>query len=181
MNQTPKYEIPTEMRDFAEKSVTQARKALDGFMGAAQKAVDTLEGSSTNMHASTTTATRKTLNFAEQNFAAAFEHAERLVRAKDMQDAIAIQTEFARTQFAAMQTQVKELGEIAQTAARTATNQATSAATEAAAATRSATEQATQMATQAANQAGSAVKDAVQNATAAAQPNSQNTAPGVKR
>ena len=28
------YEIPSELRDFAEKSVEQARKAIDGFMGA---------------------------------------------------------------------------------------------------------------------------------------------------
>ena len=28
-NTTPNYEIPTEMRDFAEKSVEQARKALE--------------------------------------------------------------------------------------------------------------------------------------------------------
>jgi hypothetical protein len=33
----PNYEVPAEMRDFAEKSVEQARKAIDGFMGAARK------------------------------------------------------------------------------------------------------------------------------------------------
>jgi len=33
------YEIPTEMRDFAEKSVDQARKPFDGFLGAAHKAI----------------------------------------------------------------------------------------------------------------------------------------------
>ena len=38
MSQLP-YEIPAEMRDFAEKSVEQARKAVEGFFGAAQKAV----------------------------------------------------------------------------------------------------------------------------------------------
>src|SRR6188472_3119988 len=37
MANTPNYEIPGEMRDFAEKSVEQARKAIDGFMGAVQK------------------------------------------------------------------------------------------------------------------------------------------------
>ena len=40
MAKTPiSYEIPTEMRDFAEKSVEQAKKAFDGFVGAAGKAV----------------------------------------------------------------------------------------------------------------------------------------------
>src|SRR5215211_614419 len=39
------YEIPAEMRDFAEKSVDQAKKAFDGFMTAAYKAAGTMEGS----------------------------------------------------------------------------------------------------------------------------------------
>ena len=51
-NTTPNYEIPTEMRDFAEKSVEQARKAIDGFMSAAQKTVDTFEGSANTVQAS---------------------------------------------------------------------------------------------------------------------------------
>jgi hypothetical protein len=33
------------MREFAEKSVEQARKAFDGFIGAAKKAVDNAHGS----------------------------------------------------------------------------------------------------------------------------------------
>ncbi len=33
------YEIPQEMREFADKSVEQARKAFDGFVGAAQRTV----------------------------------------------------------------------------------------------------------------------------------------------
>jgi phasin len=141
-NQSMNYEIPPEMRDFAEKSVDQARKALDGFLGAAHKAVETLEGSTSSLQANATEATRKTLSYAEQNIAAAFEHAQRLVRARDMQEALSIQTEFARNQFAAMQTQLKDLGELAQSAARSATSQATSAATQAASSMRSATEDA---------------------------------------
>ncbi|WP_299567903.1 phasin [Enterovirga sp.] len=138
-----KYEVPVEMRDFAEKSVDQARKAFDGFLGAAHKAVDTFEGSRTSMQTSASDATRKTLSYAEQNISAAFDHAQRLVRATDIQEAMKLQAEFARTQFAAMQVQMKELGEIAQTAARSATAQAQAAATDAAAATRSAADKAT--------------------------------------
>ena len=32
MSTPPNYEVPTEMRDFAEKSVDQARKAFDSFV-----------------------------------------------------------------------------------------------------------------------------------------------------
>lgn len=142
MDKNVKYEIPTEMRDFAEKSVDQARKAFDGFLTAANKAVDTVQGSTSTMQSTASDATRKTLSYAEQNIAAAFDHAQKLVRAADFQEAMHIQTEFAKAQFASMQAQMKDLGELAQSAARTASSQAASVATEAAAATRSAADQA---------------------------------------
>jgi phasin len=143
-NQT--YEIPTEMRDFAEKSVEQARKAFDGFMGAAQRTVDTLENSASSVQTNTTDITRKTFTYAEQNISAAFEHAQRLVRAKDVQEAMQLQAEFVRNQFAAMQTQMRDIGAIAQAAAQTAAqntaNQAREFGSMAQEATRSATTQA---------------------------------------
>ncbi|HZW48457.1 MAG TPA: phasin [Microvirga sp.] len=115
-NPNQNYEIPAEMRDFAEKSVEQARKAIDGFLSAAQKTVDTFEGSANTVQASAKDATRKTFTYAEQNLAAAFDLAQRMVRAKDMQEAMQIQAEFVRNQFEAMQTQMKEFGSIAQSA-----------------------------------------------------------------
>ena len=115
-NPTPNYEIRTEMRDFAEKSVEQARKAIDGFMSAAQKTVDTFEGSTNTLQATATDATRKTFSYAEQNLSAAFDLAQRMVRAKDPQEAMQIQAEFVRSQFQAMQTQMKEFGSMAQSA-----------------------------------------------------------------
>ena len=76
-NQTQNYEIPPEMREFAEKSVEQARKAIDGFMSAAQKTADTFEGSATTVQASAKEPTRKTFSYAEQNIAAAFDLAQK--------------------------------------------------------------------------------------------------------
>jgi phasin len=116
-NQVP-YEVPAEMRDFAEKSVEQARKAIDGFMGAAQRTVETLEGSGTSVHANAKDATRKTFTYAEQNIAAAFDLAQKMVRAKDLQEVMQYQAEYVRAQFEAMQSQMKEFGSIAQAAVR---------------------------------------------------------------
>jgi phasin len=110
------YEVPPEMRDFAEKSVEQARKAINGFIGAARKTADTIESSASTAQASGKEIASKTFSYAEQNIAAAFDLAQRLVRAKDVQEAMQIQAEFARSQFAAMQTQMKELGSVAQSA-----------------------------------------------------------------
>jgi phasin len=113
-NPTQNYEVPAEMRDFAEKSVEQARKAMDGFIGAAQKAVDTFEGSANTVQASAKDMTRKTFAYAEQNIQAAFDLAQRMVRAKDMQEAMQVQAEFVRSQFESMQTQMREFGSMAQ-------------------------------------------------------------------
>jgi phasin len=122
INQNPNYDIPPEMRDFAEKSVEQARKAMDGFIGAAQKTVDTFEGSATTVQASAKDMTRKTFSYAEQNIAAAFELAQKMVRAKDVQEAMQAQAEFVRSQFEAMQTQMKEFGSLAQSAIKQPTS-----------------------------------------------------------
>lgn len=116
--QTPGYEVPAEMRDFAEKSVEQARKAIDGFMGAARKTVDTFEGSASTVQAGAKDMTQRTFTMAEQNITAAFDLAQRLVQAKDMQEVMRIQAEFVRTQFETMQSQMKELGSIAQSATK---------------------------------------------------------------
>jgi len=121
-NQTPGYEIPTEMRDFAEKSIEQARKAIDGFMGAAQKTADTFEGSANTVQASAKDVGRRTFSYAEQNISAAFDFAQRMVRAKDMQEAMQIQAEFVRAQYEAMQSQMREFGTLAQGAMKQPTS-----------------------------------------------------------
>ena len=114
--QTRTFEVPNEMRDFAEKSVDQARRAFDGFMGAAQRTVDTMENAGNTVQSSAKDVTRRTLSYAEQNVAAAFDLAQRLVRARDVQEAMQIQAEFVRSQFNAMQSQMKEFGAAAQSA-----------------------------------------------------------------
>jgi len=128
INNTPNFEVPTEMRDFAEKSVEQARKAIDGFMGAAQKTVDTFEGSATTVQSSAKDMTRKTFAYAEQNISAAFDMAQKMVRAKDMQEAMQVQAEFVRQQFESMQAQMREIGALAQGAMNQASAQAGQAA-----------------------------------------------------
>lgn len=117
----PKFEVPEDMRDFAEKSVEQARKAFDGFIGAASKAVESIEGSGEQVRANAKDLTRKTLSYAEQNMRAAFDHAQQLVRTKDVQEAVKLQTEFVQSQFKAMQDQAKDLGSLIHKSATEAT------------------------------------------------------------
>lgn len=115
MSKTPmNYELPTEVRDFAEKSVEQARKAFDGFLGAATKAMSAAESQATTVHSSTKDMTTKAMVYAERNVTAAFELAQKIVRSKDMQEILQHQSDYVKSQAAAMQTQMKEFGEVVQ-------------------------------------------------------------------
>ena len=111
------FDVPTQMRQFAEQSVEQARKAVDGFVGAAQKAVATAETQAASAQSSAKDVGQKAMGFAEQNIANSFEYAQKLVRAKDIQEVMALQQEYLQTQMKAMSEQAKDLGSAATKAA----------------------------------------------------------------
>lgn len=110
------FEIPAEMRNVAEQSVVQARQAFDGFMSAAQKAVSKFEEQTAAAQGNAKHAGDKIMGFAEQNVATSFEFAQRLVRARDLEEMMRLQTEFMRSQMEILTEQAKELGQAAQTA-----------------------------------------------------------------
>jgi len=111
------FEIPPDMRQFAERSVEQAKAAFDGFMTAAQNAASTMEGRAAAAQASAKDVGQRAMSFAEINVRASFDFAQKLVRAKDMQELMAIQAEYLRAQMSALTAQAKELGETATKAA----------------------------------------------------------------
>ena len=152
MSSTPNYEVPAEMRDFAEKSVDQARKAFDSFISAARRTADTVQGSAE---------IARGFEFAEQNVTAAFDLAQKLVRSRDLQEAMQHQAEFVRSQFAAIQAQAKEFGGLAQTAMQQSAEKAKGAMQETAEHARKAMEQGTE----AARKAGSDAEQTMRNAT----------------
>ncbi len=114
------FEIPNEMRTFAENSVEQARKAFDSFMSAAHGTATALEGQAAAVRKGSEDVRQRAMAFAEQNVTASFEFAHRLVRAKDLQEVIALQTEYVKAQIKTLTDQAKELGEAAAQAAKDA-------------------------------------------------------------
>ena len=115
------FEIPAEMRNVAEQSVVQARQAFDGFMGAAQKAVAKWEDQAVSTQAGAKDASERIMSLAEQNVANSFDFAQRLVRAKDVEEMMRLQTEFVRSQMEQLSAQAQELGQGAVQAAQEAT------------------------------------------------------------
>lgn len=104
------FEIPAEMRNMAEQSVVQARQAFDGFMSAAQKALAQWEEQAASAQAGAKGASERIIDFAEQNVSSSFEFAQRLVRAKDVDEMMRLQAEFIRTQMETLREQAQELG-----------------------------------------------------------------------
>jgi phasin len=107
------FAIPSEVRAFAEQSVTQARKAFEGFIEAANKAVGQLQGQTVAAHGATTEIAHKSMSYAEQNVTATFEFAQKLMSAKDTADLMRLQSEYLSRQMQALSSQVQDLGQSA--------------------------------------------------------------------
>jgi phasin len=103
------FEIPAEMRAFAEKSVEQAKQAFESFIAAAQHAVNTAETQAMAAGNGAKEVGEMAIGFTQRNVASSFEFAEKLVRAKDAQELTTLHTEFVKSQIAALTDQAKEL------------------------------------------------------------------------
>jgi phasin len=106
------FEIPAEMRAFAERSFEQAKFAFDKFMDATQSTMNAIEGQSKVTQAATKEVSKKIMNFAEQNVASAFDYAQKLVRAKDPQTLLALHSEFISSQMQVLCAQTMTLGDL---------------------------------------------------------------------
>lgn len=108
-------QIPPEMREFAGRSVAQARKAFEGFIGAVAKTASSVDAATAQVGGQD--AGTKAVAFAEKSVTSAFDLAEKLVNAKDIQEVLALQSAYLQQQMAAVQEQARELGETVQKAA----------------------------------------------------------------
>ncbi len=124
MQRTP-FDIPDQMRQAADKSVEQAKKAFENFVDATQQAVAKAEGTAKSMRDSVADVNRQTMAFLEENISASFDLAQNLVRARTVEEVAALQQEFLRRQMAAAAEQGKNLGSMASRAASDAMDKAT--------------------------------------------------------
>lgn len=109
-------QIPPEMREFAGRSVAQARKAFEGFIGAVAKTASTVDAAAGSSPVGVKDAGSKAVAFAEKSVTSAFDLAEKLVNAKDIQEVLALQSAYLQQQMTAVQEQTRELGEAVQKA-----------------------------------------------------------------
>ena len=102
MNDKMNLQVPTEIKQMAEKSVEQAETAFNSFMQAAHKSIEMIPQPATDI-------SRTTLSMTEQNIKAGFDHARKLMQATDVNEFMRLQNEFLQAQFRTVQDQMTKL------------------------------------------------------------------------
>src|SRR6516164_3978140 len=105
---------------FRTPSFAQARQAFDGFISAAHQAMSAFEGQAETARKGAKNVTEKAMTFAERNITSAFEFAQQLVRARDVQDVLRLQADYIKRQMQVLTEQARELGESTSKAAKEA-------------------------------------------------------------
>lgn len=105
------FEVPPEMRTFAEKSFNEARQAFDNYLAAAQRTIAMMEGQAESARHGAKTIGTKAMDYAERNVASSFDFAQKLVRAKDLKEIMELQADFLRAQMQALTEQAKDLSD----------------------------------------------------------------------
>jgi phasin len=104
------FQIPQELREFAEKNIEQARAAYGQLTEAMTQAVRAWSAPSTVMASEFKVVQERAIQFAKENADAGFTLASELAKAKDLQDILRLQSNFAQTQMQSYARQAQELG-----------------------------------------------------------------------
>ena len=131
-DKTGQFEIPPEMRRYAETTVDQARKAFEDFMASAQKTVTTVDAQTKKAKDGAVDLNEQLLAAAEDNVSAAFQLAQRLMQTTSVQEALEVQARYLQERMAVMAEQARHVGEAATQATVRAAGDAAASAMKAA-------------------------------------------------
>lgn len=108
------FEVPEQMRAFAEKGVSQARETYAKFKDAAETHNGTVEAVFATASKGASEYTAKLMEFARANTTAHLDFTQELLGTKSPTDAFQLWTGHARQQLETFQAQAKELVELSQ-------------------------------------------------------------------
>ena len=110
----PKMEVPAAFREFAEKSVSQAKDNWEKMKAVTEDATDMIESSYSTASKGAADYGLAVIDAARANTNAAFDFYSQLMTAKSMSEMIELSTAHARKQFEAVTAQSKDLTALAQ-------------------------------------------------------------------
>src|SRR6516162_7076216 len=108
------FEVPEQVRAFAERGVSQARDNYAKFKDAAENQNSTIEAVFTNANRGASTDSAKLMEFMKANTTANLDFAQELFGVKSPSEALELYTGHVRKQFETFTAQAKELAEIVQ-------------------------------------------------------------------
>ena len=112
-----RFESPNDMRSMAEASFEQVRKTFEKFAGAAQVAAGTLEERTATVRSGANDVGSKAIAYAGQNAQASLDHAQSLLKAKDLTEVMRLHSEYVQGQMRSLAEQASEMGQIVSRAA----------------------------------------------------------------
>jgi len=110
----PNMEVPPAFREFAEKSISQAKEGYDKMKANAEKATETLETTYAIASKGYADYGLKLIETARANSNAAYDLMGELMGVKSYADMVELTTAYMRNRFDALSAQTKELSEHAQ-------------------------------------------------------------------
>lgn len=112
----PPFDIPPQMRDFADKSMDHARKAFDDYLKTTREAFLGLEDTGGDVQKAAREAQERVLAYAEENVAATFDFARQMINVASPADLVEIQRNFIESQAKALADQSRDMAEMGQEA-----------------------------------------------------------------
>jgi phasin len=110
----PNMEMPEMVREFAEKSVQQAKDAYARIKSAAEETTDVLEDTYTSATKGATEFNMKALEALRTNVNASLDYTSELLGSKTLADAVELSASHMRKQFESLSAQAKTLSALAQ-------------------------------------------------------------------
>jgi phasin len=108
------FEVPEQMRAFAEKGVSQARDNYAKFKDAAESHNGTMEAVFTSASKGASDYSAKLMEFVKANTTANLDFAQELLGVKSPSEAMELWTTHARKAYETFTAQMKELAELSQ-------------------------------------------------------------------
>jgi phasin len=108
------FEVPEQMRAFAEKGVSQARDSYAKFKDVAESHNSTMEAVFSNASKGASEYSAKMMEIIKANTSSSLDFAQELVGVKTPSEALELWTNHAKKQFEAFSAYSKELAELSQ-------------------------------------------------------------------
>jgi phasin len=108
------FEVPEQMRAFAEKGVSQARDSYAKFKDVAESHNGTIEAVFTSASKGASEYSAKLMEMMKSNTTASLNFAQELLSIKSPSEVVELWTSHAKKQFEAITAQAKELAELSQ-------------------------------------------------------------------